>query len=189
MPLAFSSRSHGTVAFGFFNIETDMLLLENLFFLADDFCRAVVALAEDPGCTSIPFQTEGFRIPDASSMGSLHGAIQATDLGGFIGEIYRHFPFPDSPAGFKQKPYGNRNRRIVLEIIKKFSDIQTVRLSWDRQGSFLYIEEFVFDEDEFRALLAYVDRGGYPRWQDEIRPPYVRRMVEQLKEMNSPLSP
>jgi len=28
MPLAFESLSHGTIAFGFFNIESDMLLLE-----------------------------------------------------------------------------------------------------------------------------------------------------------------
>jgi hypothetical protein len=28
MPLAFESISHGTIAFGFFNIDSDMLLLE-----------------------------------------------------------------------------------------------------------------------------------------------------------------
>ncbi|MGD2186296.1 MAG: hypothetical protein PVI71_09215 [Desulfobacterales bacterium] len=32
MPLAFESLSHGSIAFGFFNIETDMLLLENYFY-------------------------------------------------------------------------------------------------------------------------------------------------------------
>lgn len=32
MPLSFESRSHGPVAFGFFNIESDMLLLERTFF-------------------------------------------------------------------------------------------------------------------------------------------------------------
>jgi hypothetical protein len=34
MPLSFESRSHGPVAFGFFNIESDMLLLERTFFSA-----------------------------------------------------------------------------------------------------------------------------------------------------------
>ena len=32
MPLSFSSTTHGNIAFGFFNIESDMLLLENYFF-------------------------------------------------------------------------------------------------------------------------------------------------------------
>jgi len=38
MPLAFDSSSHGKIAFGFFNIETDMLLLENYFIFATQFC-------------------------------------------------------------------------------------------------------------------------------------------------------
>ena len=32
MPLTFDSLSHGKVAFGFFNIESDMLLLDHYFF-------------------------------------------------------------------------------------------------------------------------------------------------------------
>jgi hypothetical protein len=32
MPLTFESISHGTIAFGFFNIDSDMLLLEKYFF-------------------------------------------------------------------------------------------------------------------------------------------------------------
>lgn len=33
MPLAFDTLSHGTIAFGFFNIDSDMLLLEQYFLL------------------------------------------------------------------------------------------------------------------------------------------------------------
>jgi hypothetical protein len=33
MPLAFESLSHGTIAFGFFNIESDMLLKLDLIAL------------------------------------------------------------------------------------------------------------------------------------------------------------
>ncbi len=54
MPLAFASRSHGSVAFGFFNIEIDMLLLEDLFFFADRFCRAVVDLLENQTSLTSP---------------------------------------------------------------------------------------------------------------------------------------
>ena len=35
MPLAFESLSHGTIAFGFFNIESDMLILDRYFLFAD----------------------------------------------------------------------------------------------------------------------------------------------------------
>jgi hypothetical protein len=41
MPLDFESLSHGTVAFGFFNIESDLLLLERSFFFASEFCELV----------------------------------------------------------------------------------------------------------------------------------------------------
>ena len=35
MPLAFKSLSHETIAFGFFNIESDMLILDRYFLFAD----------------------------------------------------------------------------------------------------------------------------------------------------------
>jgi hypothetical protein len=44
-PLLFESVSHCGLAFGFFNIETDMLLLDDYFFCASDFCRHVTDLA------------------------------------------------------------------------------------------------------------------------------------------------
>jgi len=40
MPLTFESLSHGTIAFGFFNIESDMLLCDRYFLFADDLCLA-----------------------------------------------------------------------------------------------------------------------------------------------------
>jgi len=41
MLLAFDSTSHGRIAFGFFNIESDMLLLDHYFSFASDFCSAL----------------------------------------------------------------------------------------------------------------------------------------------------
>jgi hypothetical protein len=189
MPLAFSSKSHGRVAFGFFNIETDMLLLENLFFFADNFCHAVAALAEDRDVISPEFLIDGFRITDSVMIGNLHGAIQGIDLRGFIGETYRMFPFPGSHEAFKQKPYGHRNRPIIRKIIQKFGKSQTVRFTWKRPMSSVSVEEYIFDQEEFRELVAYVVRGGYPRWQEELRPPYVPAMMKSLKEISSPLLP
>ena len=45
MPLAFESTTHGTVAFGFFNIDSDMLLLENRFFFATDLCELLLGIS------------------------------------------------------------------------------------------------------------------------------------------------
>ena len=72
------------------------------------------------------------------------------------------------------------------ELIHKYGKEQPIHLSWDRQSSTVSIEEFIFEQENFRALIAYVDRGGYPRWQDEIRPSYVQTMMKKLAEMSSP---
>jgi hypothetical protein len=47
MPLSFESMSHGTIAFGFFNIESDMLLLEQYFLFGSEFCRHIGEMAEN----------------------------------------------------------------------------------------------------------------------------------------------
>ena len=49
MPLAFDSISHGSIAFGFFNIESDMLLCDHYFLFADEFCRYVEDIAINAG--------------------------------------------------------------------------------------------------------------------------------------------
>ena len=101
MPLAFHSLNHGTIAFGFFNIETDLLLLENFFFFASDFCAVLASLAQMQNDASKPTALPGYRIDRAGNLGNLMGAIQGTDLGGFIGHVYRLFPFPPNPEDFK----------------------------------------------------------------------------------------
>ena len=187
MPLAFHSKSHGVIAFGFFNIETDMLLLENLFFFADRFCNAVVVLAEQSEETTAGVLMDGYRIKDPAMMGNLHGAIQGTDLSGFIGETYCQFPFPSNPKAFKQKLYGKENQFLIQSLIAKYGSEQRICLLWDRQLSIVRVEEFVFAQKDFAQLIAYVDRGGYPKWQDDIRPEYVRTMMAKLAEISSPL--
>ncbi|MCU0723638.1 MAG: hypothetical protein MUC63_08490, partial [Planctomycetes bacterium] len=68
MPLAFESLSHGEIAFGFFQIESDMLLLEELFFFADRFCAAVVELTRAPAKATAEARIEGWRISDPASI-------------------------------------------------------------------------------------------------------------------------
>ena len=187
MPLAFPSTSHGVIAFGFFNIETDMLLLENLFFFADRFCNAVVALAEQSEETEAGVWMDGYRIKAPAMMGDLHGAIHGIDLSGFIGETYRQFPFPSDPRAFKQKPYGKENQFLIRSFVAKYGSEQRISLLWDRKLSTVRVEEFVFAQKDFAQLIAYVDRGGYPRWQGDVRPGYVRTMMAKLAESSSPL--
>ena len=90
MPLAFNCISHGTVAFGFFNIESDMLLLEHYFFFASDFCRYVEDIVEwdneKPYVTTWPI----FCIESSEAIGDLMGAIHGVRFSGFIGELYKN---------------------------------------------------------------------------------------------------
>ncbi len=175
MPLAFASRSHGTVAFGFFNIASDMLLLERLFFFADGFCRAMEALAEAEQGIELP----GWRIDRAGAVGNLHGAIAGFDLSGFIGATYRRWPFPALPQDFKQHPEGWRSQEEVAGMIEGFGSALAIPVSWD--GREAGIGDYRFDREGLRELLRYVDRGGYPRWKGERRPEYVAGMMERLR--------
>ncbi|MBW2528015.1 MAG: hypothetical protein JRI23_27790 [Deltaproteobacteria bacterium] len=179
MPLAFRSITHGTIAFGFFNIETDMLLLEQLFFFADRFCAAMVELAR--GGADGEAAVDGWRIAQPEAVGNLHGAIAGVDLSGFIGATYREFPFPARPEDFKQSPSGSRTQPWVAETVAGFGTAERVdvRLTDDRGG--VRIGEYGFDAEGARALVAYVERGGYPRYRDERRPAYVEEMMRELR--------
>lgn len=187
MPLAFESASHGTIAFGFFNIETDMLLLDELFFFADRFCAAVLALAAGTGDRETGL--DGWRIGDRARVGDLHGAIAGTRLTGFIGETYRHYPFPREPEGFRQSPDGAQRQAEVTRMIEPFGSAERWALRWARGAGLVSLAEYRFDEPMFAALVGYVDRGGYPRWRDERRPPYVAQLSDGLLAAGSPLAP
>jgi len=174
MPLAHQSISHGTVAFGFFNIESHMLLLEELFFFADDFCAAVVEVISGADRAELAAWT----MDKMADRGNLHGAIAGQDLSGFIGATYRARPFPELPRDFKQNPEGTLSREAVEEMIAPFGHARQIALA--RKGPRFDLGQYGFDVAGFLSLVAYVDRGGYPRWRDERRPPYVTRMVQAL---------
>jgi hypothetical protein len=46
MPISFPSKSHGRIPIGFFNIETDMLLMDRYFFFSTDFCEWLIEWAD-----------------------------------------------------------------------------------------------------------------------------------------------
>lgn len=184
MPLAFESRSHGTVAFGFFQIESHMLLLNELFFFADDFCAAVETLA-DQGKAELPGEAElaGWRIEGRVALGDLHGAIAGQILSGFIGATYARWPFPAAPEDFRQNPEGHQTRAEVAALVEPYGQAEVLTLRWDRTDDELAVDAYVFDAPGFRRLLDYVARGGHPCWTDHRQPDYVEHMLARVANL------
>lgn len=185
MPLAFDSLSHGTVAFGFFNIESDMLLLERYFFFAEDFCRRVAELAGADAAAEAAWPVH--EIAQPAAIGDLMGAIHGVRFTGFIGSVYRRFPFPTRPEEFKQNPEGHRTREVMEELIAPFGRRAVIAVRIDPDGSRVAIGDYRFRRTVFHALLDYVWRGGYPRWKEDRRPESVRAMAAAVRASRAPL--
>ncbi|MFH1999335.1 MAG: hypothetical protein ABIK28_06620, partial [Planctomycetota bacterium] len=117
MPLSFDSLYHGSVAFGFFNIDSDMLLLEEWFFFADLFCDRICRLSTYKGTDRFETEVEAYPFSDPADIGNLMEAIHRIRLSGFFGDVYRQFPFPDTLTDFKQKPDGGKNQEIMKKMI------------------------------------------------------------------------
>ncbi len=187
MPLAFHSLSHGTIAFGFFNIETDLLLLENHFFFAPEFCAAVASMAQVQTHESRRTRLPGYRIDRPEDLGNLMDAIRGTDLRGFIGHVYRLYPFPRNPEEFKQKPYGDTHRAEVETLLGQWARSIRIPMAWEAGPQRVSIADFTFGVGPFRELVAYVWQGGMPGWQDTARPEYVMAMRDTIKGSVAPL--
>jgi len=184
MPLAFESLSNGTFAFGFFNVRSDMLLLENRFFFATDFCGWMTDLASS-GADELAATWEIWTIDRPEDVGDLHGAIRGTRFTGFIGETYRHYPFPSEPGGFKQAPEGDGTQAEIAAMIARYARRGPIAFSASRGRGPVSVGDLEVADDVFRDLVRYVWRGGYPRWRDEQRPPYVVAMGVALEKSAS----
>jgi hypothetical protein len=186
MPLLFESVSHGELAFGFFNIETDMLLLDDYFFFASDFCRHVTDLARQH--SDKPYRSAwDVHVMPHEVIGNLQGAIAGTDLSGFIGEVYRFFPFPREAAAFKQNPEGYSTRARIEALATTFVPARRIPVMVNPNGEFIAIGNYAFNRPQFHALLVYVWLGGYPRWKDDLRPAYVVQMAAAAEASAHPL--
>ncbi len=181
MPLAFESISHGTVAFGFFNIESDMLLLEHYFFFAADFCGWISSLAGEEAEQLLETRWPVFHIRRREDIGDLMGAIHGVRFGGFIGELYKSFPFPEQQEDFKQNPDGYRTRNLVEGLMRDYSVQIEIPVFLHPGKEEVGFGEYRFKRESFQALLLYVWQGGYPRWRDEVRPDYVIKMKEAVE--------
>jgi hypothetical protein len=182
MPLAFKSINRGVIAFGFFNIDSDLLLLDHYFFFAQPFCENVSNLAERQLEETEEEFWEAHTIDRREDIGDLTAAIHGVNHSGFIGEVYKRFPFPQKEEDFKQKPQGWKNRGVVTEILEKYAQATRISLRLDRRNRTLSVGEFLFTQEVFGALIDYVWLGGYPRWKDGLRPEYVLRMKKKIEE-------
>ena len=183
MPLEFESMSHGKVAFGFFNIETDMILLNHYFLFAEDFCHYIIQATENDN-EVYKASWEGYRIEE-NDIGNLMGAIYGVDFRGFIGEVYKLFPFPREREEFKQKPEGFNTRPIIEKLIQKFGRGASIPFVINQKDDQVSIGEYAFRKTVFRELIKYVWAGGFPRWKDEIRPDCVMAMKKKIEQSNN----
>ncbi len=187
MPLGFDSVSHGTIAFGFFNIQSDMLLLEHYFFFATEFCEYISNIAEISEQGALRTFWSVYHIDDSRDIGDLIGAIHGIHYTGFIGELYRRFPFPERPENFKQNPEGFKNQSIMEAIIEKYARHMEIPFVVGEGGQDVLIGKCRFSRDSFQELVRYVWRGGYPRWKDGVRPDYVLTMKRKTEQSHNPL--
>ena len=180
MPLAFESLSHGSIAFGFFNIETDILILDHYFLFADEFCRYVEDLAENANESNYQTIWKVEYIGNADAIGDLMGAIHSIRYTGFIGELYRIFPFPPRPQDFKQNSQGFKTQSQVSEIIANYAQVLEIHIEVNNDIEEIQIGDYRFSRNQFQKLIAYVWHGGFPRWKDDIRPAYVTTMGDRI---------
>lgn len=186
MPLAFNSLSHGEIAFGFFNIETDLLLLDNYFIFASDFCSHIEAIAQSTPGEDLKAEWEVYTLRN-EQIGNLAGAIHGVDLRGFIGDVYRIYPFPRETKDFAQNPDGHKTRYVVKGVIERYERAHRVQVIVDATASTVEVGDYFFSKEQFHELLHYVWVGGYPKWKEGVRPDYVLRMKDRAADSGHPL--
>ncbi|MFH1320288.1 MAG: hypothetical protein ABII90_06520 [Bacteroidota bacterium] len=184
MPLSFKSKSHGSIAFGFFNIDSDMLLLEHYFFFASDFCKYISDIVKSKNKNVYESNWNVWYITERKDIGDLMGAIHGVRHIGFIGELYRRFPFPANSVDFKQKPEGYKSQKIVKEMIQQYATSIEIQFRYIK-GQEIQIGDYKFDKVSFFELIKYVWKGGYPLWRDEQRPDYVIALRNKIVKGNN----
>jgi hypothetical protein len=60
-----------------------------------------------------------------------------------------------------------RQTRLAIEVHENYAGVS--------------IGEYRFSLKTFHELIRYVWRGGYPGWQQDIRPDYVNTMKAKIK--------
>ena len=178
MPISFTSISHGPIPVGFFNIETDLLLMDRYFLFSSDFCAWVIEWADSPDL--IHEEKMVYTIQDTDKIGNLAGAIYGFDYKGFIGEVYKLFPFPGNRSGFKQKPYGTKNRETIETAIQPFAVQLKIPIDFSWPDNTIALGDYMFSKKVFQEILQYIEAGGMPGWLNGKAPGYVSMMAERV---------
>lgn len=186
MPLGFHSVSHGIIAYGFFNIETDLLLMRQHVFWCRDFCELISDLAKTEPHKLFQTRLNSWFIPNPRDLGDLHGSIAGRTHYGLIGETYRRWPFPEDMGDFNQKPAGAASKQEVRKIAERFGQAQKLEVKADPATAVLAIGTYQFTPNESRALVDYVWRGGMPGWMGGERPDYLWEAAANWREAVSP---
>lgn len=181
MPLAYPSTSHGQVAFGFFHLETPLLLLDRRLFWCAEFCALVDRLlATAPGRPwrdTLP----GWRAHD---LGDLHAALAGRPGGGLIGALYRRSPFPRDPAAFRQRAAGTLDTAWVEAELACHAT--ATPFACGAAAGRCWLDDVEFDAAGLRRLLDYVWRGGMPGWDAALRPAYLERAAARWRAAGGP---
>jgi hypothetical protein len=178
MPLSFDTVSHGVIPIGFFNIDSDMLLINNYFVFASDLCAWVSEWTNEKD--NINVEKEFYVIKNPDNIGNLMGAIAGVIFTGFIGEVYKKYPFPENKEDFHQKPEGDKTQQEILNIIKEFGTKEKINISTSAEKETISIGDYVFTKPQFHEVISYIWRGGMPKWRDDKRPEYVEEMMRAV---------
>ena len=182
MPLQFETLNHGLIAFGFFNIESDLLLLENNFIFADAFCDSIIALNENPFADA---EWNVWQIRKRADMGDFMGAMHGFHHTGFFGKVYEKYPFPTRQADFKQKPEGWKTQNEIKPLIEHYGTETCLPVRVESGGERISLGDYNFARTVFCELIRYVWEGGFPKWKDGQRPRYVIEMIESIENKRS----
>ncbi|MFH1422512.1 MAG: hypothetical protein ABIH42_07370 [Planctomycetota bacterium] len=181
MPLAFESVNYGRIAFGFFNIESDMLLLEQYFFFASDFCKNLSDIAKKND-KDLRTTWKIYNIAPKENIGDLMGAIHGFRFTGFIGDTYRKYPFPKREEDFKQNQDGDKTQDVFRKMIEKYSVLIDMPVAAISKSQEIIIGDYRFTKDWFHELVNYVCSGGFPGWKNSTRPNYVTEMKNIIEQ-------
>ena len=128
-----------------------------------------------------------YSIDPVEKIGDLMGAIHGERYIGFIGEVYRRFPFPINPSEFKQKPQGYQNRAAIETIVEQYGDLIEIPFTIAKAAREFMIGDYTFNRSVFLELIQYVWRGGYPRWKNEEKPVYLLELKNRLDQNADPI--
>jgi len=187
MPLSFQTLNRGAIAFGFFNLDSDLLLMDRIFLFAPEFCDYIGNLADSPGDTPYEDRWNVDLIEDPMDIGDLMGAIHNIRHIGFIGEVYKRYPFPAEPEDFRQNPEGYQTREEMREILDRYSRRVDLPFAADPGTGEVSIGELRFARESFQELVQYVWLGGYPRWREMVRPDCVLAMRDRIQASRNPI--